>query len=136
MEYQCHSYIYEHYTKEESDLAFSRAGERSGILYQVAKSATHYKGSFFSESITFFSLQFEVDVLAENEGAKQMKLAADSMENLPIFKNDEEKTQFEACIDVDLSQVHGAQAFIPLCSYIHIVTRSRLPHHVEECSTV
>ncbi|GFO20664.1 Zinc finger protein zfat [Plakobranchus ocellatus] len=51
------------------------------------------------------SYQFEVDVLVENEAAKQIKMAAESMENLPIFKNEEEKTQFEACIDVDLSQV-------------------------------
>ncbi|GFR74629.1 zinc finger protein ZFAT [Elysia marginata] len=51
------------------------------------------------------SYQFEVDVLVENEGAKKMKQAAESMKNLPIFKNDDEKTQFEACLDVDLSQV-------------------------------
>ncbi|KAK3757650.1 hypothetical protein RRG08_000162 [Elysia crispata] len=51
------------------------------------------------------SYQFEVDVHVENEGAKQMKMAAESMRNLPIFKNDEEKIQFEACVDVDLSQV-------------------------------
>ena len=53
-----------------------------------------------------FLFQFEVDVHVENEGAKQMKMAAESMRNLPIFKNDEEKIQFEACVDVDLSQVY------------------------------
>ena len=34
-----------------------------------------------------------------------MKAAADSMENVPIFKNDEEKEAFEQSLDVDLSQV-------------------------------
>ena len=32
-----------------------------------------------------------------------MKAAAESLENLPIFKNDEDREAFEACLDVDLS---------------------------------
>lgn len=41
----------------------------------------------------------------ENTGARQMKAAAENMENVPIFRSDDDKTEFEACIDVDLSQV-------------------------------
>ncbi|KAH9515590.1 hypothetical protein Btru_011507 [Bulinus truncatus] len=51
------------------------------------------------------SYKFDIDVHIENSGAKQMKVAAEALENLPIFKNEEEKIEFESCIDVDLSQV-------------------------------
>ncbi|XP_012940881.1 zinc finger protein ZFAT [Aplysia californica] len=45
----------------------------------------------------------EFDMSVQESGAQQMKAAADSLENLPIFKNDEEREAFEACVDVDLS---------------------------------
>ncbi|CAL1545757.1 unnamed protein product [Lymnaea stagnalis] len=51
------------------------------------------------------SYKFDIDVHEESSGAKQMKVAAEAMENVPIFKNEDEKLAFESCIDVDLSQV-------------------------------
>ncbi|KAI8759371.1 zinc finger protein ZFAT [Biomphalaria glabrata] len=51
------------------------------------------------------SYQFDIDLHMDSSGAKQMKVAAEAMEHLPIFKTDEEKVEFETCIDVDLSQV-------------------------------
>ena len=47
---------------------------------------------------------FQLNQHDKETGAQTLKAAAEAVDNLPVFKNDKDKEEFEACVDIDLSE--------------------------------